>query len=90
MLTDVWRCGRAEGQWTRMNDGVTYPTSAAKVRSEAAYMLFYCRTAARTYTPLAVQVGAATARTPPPLRPRGYHTMRAGACSSELPGLPSC
>ena len=46
----------AEGQWNRMNDGVTYPCSFAKVRAEAAYMLFYCRTTTRTYTTRADQV----------------------------------
>lgn len=47
-----------------MNDGVTYPCSFAKVRAEAAYMLFYCRTTTRTYTTRADQV-----RLPSPQRP---------------------
>lgn len=44
-----------EGQWTRMNDATCYSVSAAKVLAEGAYLLFYVRTAARHYVPIATQ-----------------------------------
>jgi hypothetical protein len=42
-----------------MNDATCYSVSAAKVLAEGAYLLFYVRTAARHYVPIATQVMAA-------------------------------